>query len=314
MSPQTVGQELFASGALPRRRREAEEAYAACRCCPRRCGIDRLAGELGYCQTGETAVVGSFNAHHGEEPPISGHDGSGTVFFSRCTMRCLFCQNYPLIQMGVGRPMSPPELADAFLSLQARGCHNINLVTADHVILPVLRALELAYPRGFSLPIVWNSSGYQSPEGLALLAGVVDIYLPDIKYRLPELAREYSDAADYPEHNGPALREMHRQAGLLETDDRGIARRGVLVRHLVLPGQLENTRLCLEFLAREISPDVFVSFMGQYFPAYRAMEHPRLSRRLRREEYIAALALLEEFGLENGWQQEAEDLPEGEGE
>jgi len=296
---------------LDRKITKGEELFSSCRCCPRRCGVNRLKNEHGFCQTGAKAVVASTNSHHGEEPPISAWDGSGTVFFARCTMRCLFCQNYPISHFGVGHDVTPDELATIFIELQRRGCHNLNLVTASHVVLPILQALRGAYAKGFTLPIVWNSSGYESPECLDLLDGIVDLYLPDIKYRVPGLSRKYSDVTDYVDFNGPALLEMFRQVGFLTTDSHGVAVKGLIVRHLVLPGALENTRLCLEFVARELSPRVHVSLMGQYFPAFKAVGHPQMGRRLRADEYARAVALLDEFGLENGWSQSLEEVGKG---
>lgn len=308
------GRQLHETGELKRRIDSLVDLFRTCRCCPRECGVDRLSGDIGFCRTGEHGVVASANLHFGEEPPISGSKGSGTIFFARCTMGCIFCQNYPLSHQGIGQPVGPEELADRFLALQRRGAHNLNFVTGSHVLLLLFRALEQAYDRGFRLPLVWNCSGYESLTALTLLDGLIDIYLPDIKYRDDELPDRFSAARDYARFNGPALREMFRQVGLLRCDREGIGRQGLIVRHLVLPGQLENTRRCLEYVARELSPRVHVSLMGQYFPAFGAVDHPELGRRLTRAEYETAMALLEEYGLENGWCQSLDDLAGGDSE
>ncbi|MRR09176.1 radical SAM protein [bacterium] len=303
---------LHRSGELTKRSQEASRLLASCRLCPRRCGADRSAGAAGYCRGGASAAVASHNAHHGEEPPISGSRGSGTVFFSGCNLRCAYCQNWPISQQGQGREVSGDELAAMMLGLQRRGCHNINLVTPSHVVPQVLGAVDRAAAGGLGIPLVYNTSGYDSIDALRLLDGVVDIYLPDIRYRDRAAAARYSDAPDYPEVNAAALQEMWRQAGPLEVDDDGIARRGMIVRHLVLPGGLSQTRAALEFLAREISPDVHLSLMAQYFPAHRAIGIPELARHLTADEYRQALDWLDEFGLEHGWHQELDGSGGGE--
>ncbi len=249
-------------------------------------------------------MVASHNAHHGEEPPISGSRGSGTIFFSGCSLRCAYCQNWPISQQGQGREVSDDELAGMMLALQRRGCHNINLVTPSHVVPQVLEALALAAAAGLSIPLVYNSSGYDSPETLSLLDGVIDIYLPDLRYRDGGVSGRHSGAPDYPEVNAAALGEMWRQVGPLRCDGDGVALRGMIVRHLVLPGGLSQTREALSFLAREISPEVHLSLMAQYFPAHRAIGLPELGRPLTAAEYGRALEWLEESGLKNGWRQE----------
>jgi putative pyruvate formate lyase activating enzyme len=266
--------------------------------------VDRLAGELGYCRSGPQAVVASHTAHHGEEPPVSGTRGSGTIFFAGCNLRCAYCQNWPISQQGQGREAGDGPLAGMMLSLQERGCHNINLVTPSHVVPQVLGALDLAAAGGLRVPLVYNSSGYDSPEALRLLDGVVDIYLPDLRYRDPAAAGAYSDAPDYPEVNAAALKEMWRQVGELQLDDDGIAQRGMIVRHLVLPNGVSQTRAALAFLAGEISPDIHLSLMAQYFPAHRAVSLPELARTVTADEYRQALDWLDESGLENCWRQE----------
>jgi putative pyruvate formate lyase activating enzyme len=298
---------LWESGQLAERSREARELLASCVLCPRGCRTNRLAGETGFCRTGLNAVISSYNAHHGEEPPISGSRGSGTIFFSNCNLSCVYCQNWPISQMGQGREVTPEGLAGMMMELQGRGCHNVNFVTPSHVTAQIVEALELAVPMGFRLPLVYNSSGYDSLESLRLLDGVIDIYLPDIRYSDSEAAGKYSGAPGYPAANREALKEMWRQAGPLVTDGAGMARRGMIVRHLVLPNNLSQTRDCLEFLSREISSQVHLSLMSQYFPGHRAQSFPELSRHLDPREYQMALEWADELGLENGWRQELDD-------
>lgn len=270
------------------------------------CGVDRLAGERGFCRTGPEAVVAAVNVHPWEEPPISGTGGSGTVFFSGCTMGCVFCQNYPISQMGVGREMSTETLAEGMLGLQRKGVHNINLVTPTHQLPAFVRALRAAAERGLEVPVVYNTSGYERVETLRLLEGIVDVYLPDIKYDSPEAARFCSGVSDYVEVNRAALLEMRRQAGTLEMDDAGIVRKGLMIRHLVLPEGLSGTRECLAFVREKLGPETWISIMNQYFPAHRAFSLPPLDRKVTEEEYESALALLDEFGLENGFVQECD--------
>ncbi len=287
-------------------KRRVGQAYAAlrvCRLCPRNCGVNRLRGEEGACHTGKIAKVASHNVHTGEEPPISGVRGSGTIFFSYCNLRCKFCQNYPISQQGVGSFATPQELAKMMLSLQERGCHNVNLVTPAHVVPQFLAGLYLARRQGFDLPIVYNSSGYEGFGALQLLDGVVDIYLPDIKYSKNDVAIHYSAAPNYWEIVRPVIKEMFRQVGLLRTDVDGIGISGLIIRHLVLPHGLSGTDQVLEFIASEISPDVHISFMSQYFPATQATNDEKINRRLTHEEYDTACGLLEKYGLENGWVQ-----------
>jgi putative pyruvate formate lyase activating enzyme len=298
---------LFDSGELESRCQEAEKLLASCNLCPRCCGIDRRHDETGYCRSGYLPVVSNYNAHHGEEPPVSGHNGSGTVFFANCNLRCAYCQNWPISQLGRGRQVDFAKLAEMMMELQQRGCHNINFVTPSHMTVQILLALKAAVPMGFRLPLVYNTSGYDSLESLKLLDGVIDIYLPDIRYSDPAAAEKYSGAADYPEINRRAIKEMWRQTGKLLTDQDGIAQRGMIVRHLVLPHHLSQTRQALEFLAREVSPRVHLSLMAQYFPIHQALSFPELARHISQDEYQQALDWLEELGLENGWHQELDD-------
>jgi putative pyruvate formate lyase activating enzyme len=242
-------------------------------------------------------MVASYGPHHGEEAPLRGWRGSGTIFFAWCNLRCVFCQNWDISQQGMGRAMSPAELAEMMLELQAMGCHNINLVSPSHVVAQILAAVAIAARRGLHLPLVYNTGGYDSLEALALLDGVVDIYMPDMKYADSAIAHRYSHVRDYCDVNRAAVKEMHRQVGDLVLDDRGIAQRGLLVRHLVLPNDLAGTEQVIEFLAREISPATYLNLMDQYRPCYRAAEHPPLDRRLTGPEYHAALAAAHHAGL-----------------
>ena len=302
---------LHQNGALAERARRAMERLTHCDICPRACGVDRLAGELGYCRAGALAKVASANVHMWEEPPISGWRGSGTIFFSHCTARCLFCQNYPISQLDTGREVSPSELAAMMRSLQGRGCHNINLVTPTHYVPQILQALAIAARDGLTVPIVYNTSGYESLETLALLDGVVDIYLPDSKYGDDDVARELSGFRDYVSANRAALIEMARQVGNgIAVDAEEIAERGMIVRHLVLPHGLSQTPAVLAWIAEALGRDTYVSLMSQYFPAHQALEHPLLSRRVSRDEYDEALAALERSGLTNGWTQPFESSQE----
>lgn len=295
---------LHRSGELQRRAEEALSRLARCCICPRRCGVNRLEDERGVCRGGRRAIVASWNRHPWEEPPISGTRGSGTVFFGGCSGRCRFCQNYPISQLGVGREVEAGRLAEMMLELQRQGCHNINLVTGTHFVPQVLAALVLAAEQGLDIPLVYNCAGYEEIETLELLDGVVDIYLPDAKYADDENAREFSGFPGYVEANRAALREMYRQVGDLVVDEAGIATRGMIVRHMVLPGGIAGTPQVLHWIATELSPAVHVSLLAQYFPAHRAIGHPLLGRKLTWEEYDAACAAFEEAGLENGWLQE----------
>jgi putative pyruvate formate lyase activating enzyme len=296
---------LYESGELRRRAARARERLEACSICPRECGVNRLAGQRGYCRAGAVAEVASWNVHRWEEPPISGTRGSGTIFFSHCTARCLFCQNYPISQLGVGQEADSPRLAGMMLELQRRGCHNINLVTPSHYVPQVLAAVQAAVPLGLRIPLVYNSSGYDALGTLALLDGVIDIYLPDAKYADDAVAQQLSDYRDYVRHNRAALQEMQRQVGSgLQLDEEGLAMRGLVIRHLVLPEGLSQTEEVLRWIATTLSPQSTVSLMSQYFPAHRATGHPALGRALTFDEYDAALDAFDAAGLHNGWQQE----------
>jgi putative pyruvate formate lyase activating enzyme len=289
---------------LQDRHRAARLSLAACDLCPRACRVDRLAGQAGYCKAGASARVAAVSIHPGEEPPISGTRGSGTVFFSGCNMTCFFCQNFPISKLGVGREMTVEALGDELLGLQRKGAHNVNFVTPTPHVGSLIGALAHARERGFALPVVYNTNGYESAAGLALLDGVVDIYLPDVKYRSGSVADEASGTPDYASHNEAAVREMIRQVGLLEADGDGIATRGVLIRHLVLPGRIDETERVLSFIREAFGPDVPLSLMGQYFPAWKAHERPGFDRRLTGEEYDRAVEYADRLGLNNVFIQE----------
>jgi putative pyruvate formate lyase activating enzyme len=296
---------LFESGELEERSRRLEATLSHCTLCPVRCGVDRTAGKAGPCGADARAKVASFYVHPWEEPPLCGDTGSGAVFFSGCTLRCVYCQNYPISQMGVGRVLSDEAFAENLLGLQQRGAKNVNLVTGTHQIAAFVRALLLAVPRGLRLPVVHNTSGYESVETLRLLEGVVDIYLPDIKYADAATAGKLSGRADYVPVNRAALREMWRQVGPLKVGSDSLAKRGMLVRHMILPEDLSGTRECMAFLAANMGKGVWVSLMSQYFPAHKALDLHPLNRKATREEYERAIQVLQDLGLENGFLQDS---------
>jgi putative pyruvate formate lyase activating enzyme len=270
---------------------------APCHLCPRCCGVDRLAGESGECRTTSRALVSSYGPHFGEEAPLVGRRGSGTIFFTYCNLHCIFCQNYTISQLGEGSPVNAEEIAKIMLSLQDKGCHNINLVSPTHVVPFILEALEIAAERGLCLPLVYNTGGYDSVETLQLLDGVVDIYMPDMKYAGAEIGKELSGVKDYPDVNRAAVKEMHRQVGDLQLDASGVARRGLLVRHLVLPDGLAGTEETVRFLAQEISLNTYLNVMAQYHPCYQAYRKPELARSITGREFQGAVACAERFGL-----------------
>jgi putative pyruvate formate lyase activating enzyme len=289
--------ELHHSGKLGERVDAALSLLESCSVCPRSCGVNRLAADVGKCHTPREAKVSSYGPHFGEEAPLVGRHGSGTIFFTNCNLRCLFCQNYSISQLGEGQKVSKQKLADIMLSLQAKGCHNINLVSPTHVVPQILEALELAVESGLHLPLVYNSGGYDPLETLRILDGIVDIYMPDMKYDDEETARELSGIENYPEINKSAVKEMHRQTGDLEVDEDGVAQRGLLVRHLVLPHGLAGTKGIVNFLGREISRNTYVNIMDQYRPCYKAFQIPGLGRRISSAEFREALCLAREAGL-----------------
>jgi putative pyruvate formate lyase activating enzyme len=294
---------LYESGELKKRVEKLFSLLESCRLCPRECKINRLRNEKGFCQAGVMPKIYAFHLHHGEEPPISGSRGSGTIFFTHCNSRCLYCQNYIFSQLARGREFTFEELAKVMLDLQRQGAHNINLVTPTHFIAQIITALQLAVSYGLKIPIVYNTMAYDSQEVLALLEGIVDIYLPDIRYGDNLAAEKYSSLPDYVKINQACIKEMYRQVGNLILEN-GVAERGLIVRHLVLPNQLSQTRKVMEFLAKEISPDVAISLMSQYYPTYKAQTQPPLSRPINHEEWQQAVAAMAEFGLHNGWIQD----------
>ncbi|HID75276.1 MAG TPA: radical SAM protein [Planctomycetaceae bacterium] len=291
--------ELLESGQLAERARQAVELLAECVLCARQCRADRTGegGGEGFCHSGRRARVSSYFPHHGEEVCLRGRHGSGTIFFSHCNLRCMFCQNYEISWGEEGQLVGPQELAAMMLHLQRAGCHNINFVTPSHVVPQILEALVLATEQGLNLPLVYNTGGYDSLETLRLLDGVVDIYMPDFKFWNPEVAKELAQAEDYPQIACEAIREMHRQVGDLVIDDQGLARRGLLVRHLVLPDRLAGTRQVMRFLAREVSKDTYVNIMAQYRPAGLARRFAGIDRSLTVDEYAEAIAIAREEGL-----------------
>jgi len=258
---------------------------------------DEETGTLGVCKTGEKAVVSSYGPHFGEEPPITGRRGSGTIFFSFCNLKCIFCQNYEIAHLGEGQEVEDEEIAEMMLELQDMDCHNVNLVSPTHVVPQILSALVIAVRKGLNIPLVYNTGGYDSIETIKLLDGVVDIYMPDMKYGTEEAARRYSLAPDYPAVNFAAVKEMHRQVGDLVTDERGIAVRGLLVRHLVLPKNMAGTERIMKFIAQEISKDTYVNIMEQYRPYYKAIGDPVIGRRITGEEYRQAVDVARKYGL-----------------
>jgi len=283
--------------ALAARAREAGEILRRCSLCPRECSVDRTAGETGFCGVGGLPFVSSWGPHFGEESPLVGGRGSGTIFFAGCNLGCVFCQNWSISHGRQGEEMTLESLADVMLGLQRLGCHNVNFVTPTHQMPMILGALAVAAGKGLRIPLVYNTGGYDSLHAVKLLDGIVDIYMPDFKYADPAAAGEYSDAPDYPEAARAAIREMHRQVGDLVMDERGIALRGLLIRHLVLPGGLAGTREVARFVAEEISRDTYINIMDQYHPCYKAIEHPPLDRRITPAEFEEAVRLAREAGL-----------------
>ncbi len=281
---------------LAERAQRLDARLSDCDICPRLCRVNRNAGEQGVCRIGKNAVVASFGPHFGEEPPLVGRNGSGTVFFSGCNLRCAFCQNYEISHLIEGSEVSVERLAGIFLAIQKMGCHNLNLVTPTHVTPQIVEALSLAVPRGLSIPVVYNCGGYEHVDTLRELSGLVDIYMPDVKFLDGEPARRYCDAPDYPEIVRAALREMARQVGSLSIDGRGIALQGLLVRHLVMPGETSTTREVIDFLAEEIGRDTYVNLMDQYRPCGQAHRYPEIGRRTGAGEW----RLARDYALERG--------------
>ncbi len=287
----------FTKGLLEEKIKKAHRLLRSCNLCPRKCGVDRSSGETGICKTGRHAWVSSYNPHFGEEAPLVGTHGSGTIFFTHCNLMCLFCQNFDISHAGYGREASDEELAQIMLGLQQQGCHNINFVTPSHVVPQILSALEIAIQNGLSLPLVFNTGGYDRVETLNLLEGVFDLYMPDFKFWDPQIAEITCQASDYPQTAREALMEMHRQVGDLQIDADGIARRGLLIRHLVLPDGLAGTREVMRFIAQKISTNSYVNVMSQYRPCGRAAEVKALKTPLSQNDYQSAVQAAREEGI-----------------
>jgi putative pyruvate formate lyase activating enzyme len=296
--------DLYNSGELLARVKAAYARLKSCDLCPHDCGVNRLKDERGKCGAGLKPRIASANVHHGEEPPISGSHGSGTIFLTGCSLQCSFCQNFPISQLGNGTDISTAELAARMLRLQSLGVHNINFVTPGHFLPQILAALYLAIPQGFRVPIVWNTSGFEKVDALRLLDGVVTIYLPDMKYVDNQTALRLSAAPGYREINREAVTEMLRQVGHLQLDEEGVAVSGLIIRHLVLPNGLAGTRETLAWVAENLGTETHISLMRQYFPAHKAHEIAGIGRKLTDEEYDEAAHCLEDLGIENGWVQD----------
>jgi putative pyruvate formate lyase activating enzyme len=282
----------------------AQEVYNKlnnCTLCPRNCRVNRLQGEWGYCHVAKYALISSFGPHFGEERELVGFGGSGTIFFAGCNLRCVFCQNYQISQLYEGQERTDEELAQIMLELQQMGCHNINFVSPTHVVPQILKALVIARKKGLTLPLVYNSGGYESKETLKLLEGIIDIYMPDAKYANKELAKKYSDADNYPQILKMALKEMYRQVGNLVLEDDGVAKKGLLVRHLILPHELSGTKEILKFIAHNISKETYVNIMDQYHPIHKAFCYKELSRAISSNEYNEAVTFARKLGLYRGF-------------
>jgi len=291
---------LHRSGELARRANALWRMQSSCELCPRLCGARRLEGARGTCGASSTLEVAACHPHFGEERPLVGHGGSGTIFFTHCNLRCVFCINWSISQGGEGAPRSVSALAEMMLDLQRQGCHNINIVTPTHYSPHILLAIDAAVPRGMRLPLVYNTSGWERAEVLALLDGVVDIYLPDMKYADPVMAGRYSSGArTYPELTRAAVLEMHRQVGVARPDGDGIMRRGLMIRHLVMPNGVSGTREVMGWIAAHLPKDTYVNLMSQYRPAFRASRVPAIARRLTRREYDQAVQWARDAGLTN---------------
>ena len=306
MEPEYIA--LYRSGELERRAEALEARLRSCDICPRECGVNRLENELGFCRSAHLPIVAVTCAHHGEEPVISGSSGSGTVFFANCNLRCVYCQNHQISQNFEGQQsneVDPHTLAERMLYLQDElRCHNINFVSPSHFVPQLVRAVLEAVPMGLRLPLVYNTSSYDSIKSLRELDGIISIYLADLRYADNRWGKEFSQVSDYVERARGAIKEMYRQFGDLVVDDEGIAHKGLIVRHLILPNRLAGSRESLAWLVSEISPVVTVSIMSQYFPAHHARQTPLLDREITLAEYSEVIELLNELGIENGWVQE----------
>jgi putative pyruvate formate lyase activating enzyme len=292
---------LYEKGDLDRRIQLLQEVLKECTLCPRECRVNRLEGQVGYCKAGADLMVSSAFPHFGEEPPLVGKHGSGTIFLTHCNLRCAFCQNYDISHLGRGEPISTSGMAGIMLRLQELGCHNINFVTPTHYAPQIVASLPEAIRMGLRLPIVYNCSGYESLEIIRLLAGVVDIYMPDAKYMDETFSKKFSNAPDYPQVVKKVLKEMHRQVGDLKINSRGIAEQGLLIRHLVMPSGAASSESVLKFIAEELSVDSYVNIMQQYRPEYEADQHSEINRRISHKEYVEAIQLAKRFHLYRGF-------------
>ncbi len=292
---------LHESGELGKRADELWAMMKSCRLCPRRCGVNRLNGMSGVCQApGTELVIASFHPHFGEERPLVGRGGSGTIFLSNCNLRCKFCQNYDIALLGRGDESSVANFARMMLVLQTIGCHNINLVTPTHYSAHILKAIDIAAGRGLRLPIVYNTSGWERLEILEVLDGIVDIYLPDFKYWDSEMSAKYSSEAEsYPEMTAKAILEMHRQVGVAKPAQNGIMQRGLMIRHLVMPNDTGGSENVMEWIAENLPKDTYVNIMAQYTPVYKAYDHPEISRRITKDEYVKVVTRAKDLGLTN---------------
>lgn len=297
--------ESYHNGNLDKLIRISTNMLKSCCICPRKCKVNRLKNEKGFCKTGIKSKICSFMPHHGEEPPISGKRGSGTIFFSYCNMGCVYCQNYEFSQLGGGREVEPEELAQFMLELQRLNCHNINLVTPTHVMPQILMGIRIAISKGLNIPLVYNTGGYELASVIKLLEGIVDIYLPDMRYADSDMAVKYSAADDYPKYNQEAVKEMHRQVGIAKIDNEGIIKKGIIIRHLVLPHNISGTDKIMKFIAGALSKDTYISLMSQYLPYYKASEYKEISRRITYKKYKDAQNSLQKYSLYNGWIQES---------
>ncbi len=292
---------LYEKGNLHDRVRTLNEFLGGCRLCPRECRVDRLSGAIGYCGAGAEIEISSAFPHFGEEPPLVGNRGSGTIFLTHCSLRCVFCQNYDITHMGRGDRYTPSRMAGVMVRLQEMGCHNINFVTPSHYAPQIVACLPEAIEMGLRLPIVYNCSGYESVDVIRLLEGVVDIYMPDIKFMDGRYSGRFCNAPDYPEVVKGVLKEMHRQVGDLSLDSDGIAERGLLVRHLVMPEDVASSEAVLRYIAEEISVHSYVNIMDQYRPEYRARDFKEITRRITRKEYLEAVQTAKRVGLYRGF-------------
>ncbi|MEE1550375.1 MAG: radical SAM protein [Nitrospinaceae bacterium] len=291
--------ELFRTGELYRRSREAIKLLQNCKVCPRDCEVNRLENEMALCKTGRQAIVSSAFPHFGEEDCLRGTKGSGTIFFSMCNLKCVFCQNYDISQEGEGVEVTPEQLALTMVDLQKQGCHNINFVTPEHVVPQILEALPLAVQLGLRIPLAYNTGAYDSMDSMRLMDGVVDIYMPDFKYWDTGLSKKYLIAKDYPDAAKQVIKEMHRQVGDLVFDENGLAKRGVLVRHLVMPDAVEDARYIMRYLTQEISPHTYINIMSQYRSAGKVStkKYPAINRKVTDEEVGATVAVAQKEGL-----------------